>query len=488
MKNWLLLVLCSSAMAACGDPQPASTPEVPVKSSATAFEASEEPHRPVFHFTPDSMWMNDPNGMFFLDGTYHLYYQFHPHSNVWGPMHWGHATSEDLMHWAHHPIALAPDTLGLIFSGSCVVDTANTSGLGEAGRPAVLAYFTHHSMELEASGSDQYQVQSMAYSLDGGMTFTKYAGNPIIPNPGIRDFRDPKVVWHEASGKWVMVFAAFDRVRFYESSNGIEWSFASEFGAEHGSHGGVWECPELLTIDGQDVLIVSLNNGGPNGGSCTQYFLGNYADGAFVNANPAEEVLWLDHGKDNYAGVTWNHTPGVNRFMGWMSNWQYATVVPTENWRSAMTTPRDLRICENASGEKRICSSLPAEVVEAFGAPVSLPYRTNAGGVVGHLKLLPQPGTEVLLTNAAGDSLRLVWDEKSFALHRTAASGKTDFHPEFAGVHTAPWSGGEAICLFDRSSVEVFADAGASVLTEIFFANEDFDQIEVNHPATFRPL
>ena len=250
-----------------------------------------EPHRPQIHFSPEANWMNDPNGMLYYDGEYHLFYQYHPESTVWGPMHWGHAVSRDLVHWEHLPIGLYPDSLGTIFSGSAVVDWNHTTGFGEEGEPPLVAIFTQHSHELERAGSDLFQTQGIAFSIDKGRTWTMYEGNPVIPNPGIRDFRDPKVRWHEESQQWVMIFAAWNKVKIYTSPNLKEWSLASEFGAEVGTHGGVWECPDLfpLPIEGSEeqrwVMLVSINPGGPNGGSATQYFVGDF-DGTTFSLDP----------------------------------------------------------------------------------------------------------------------------------------------------------------------------------------------------------
>ncbi|MEM9719896.1 MAG: glycoside hydrolase family 32 protein [Bacteroidota bacterium] len=262
------------------------TPQKSVGNSSSAYYT--EDHRPQIHFSPDSMWMNDPNGMVYYEGEYHLFYQYHPESTVWGPMHWGHAVSPDLVHWEHLPIGIFPDSLGTIFSGSAVVDRKNTSGFGEEGKPPLIAIFTQHSHELYDAGSDLFQTQGIAYSNDKGRTWTKYEGNPVIPNPGIRDFRDPKVRWHEESQHWVMIFAAKDRVKIYTSPNLKTWTQASEFGKNIGTHAGVWECPDLfpLQVEGSTetkwVMLVSINPGGPNGGSATQYFVGDFDGKTFT--------------------------------------------------------------------------------------------------------------------------------------------------------------------------------------------------------------
>jgi fructan beta-fructosidase len=267
---------------------------------------TNEKYRPQIHFTPKTGWMNDPNGMVFYNGTYHLMYQYNPDSTVWGPMHWGHATSKDLIHWEHRPIALYPDSLGTIFSGSAVVDLPNTSGFGKDGKPPLVAIFTHHDHAGERAGSSTYQNQSIAYSVDEGKTWTKYSGNPVVKNPGIKDFRDPKVSWHQASKKWIMTLATLDRISFYSSPNLKDWTKESEFGKDVGAHGGVWECPDLFPLDVNGktiwVLLVSINPGGPNGGSATQYFTGDFDGKTFTPFQT--DTRWIDYGPDNYAGVT----------------------------------------------------------------------------------------------------------------------------------------------------------------------------------------
>ena len=361
--GWILLVLTSTLifMAACQI------------ESERMTQIYQEEHRSQFHFSPPEKWMNDPNGMVYYEGEYQLFYQFYPDSTVWGPMHWGHAISNDLVHWDHQPIALYPDSLGYIFSGSAVIDWENTSGLGD-GKPPMIAIFTHHDPEGAKNDEIDFQYQSIAYSNDRGRSWTMYSGNPVIPNPGIRDFRDPKVIWHEDSQQWVMIFAAYDHVQIWGSPNLLDWSHLSDWGHEYGVHDGVWECPDLFPLEVEEtgetkwVMLVSLNPGGPNGGSATMYFVGDF-DGRSFNLDDSmsdevsdNQALWLDYGADNYAGVTWSDIPkedGRRIFIGWMSNWNYAQVVPTEKWRSAMTIPRELTLHKGNSGYRLY--SVPVE-------------------------------------------------------------------------------------------------------------------------------
>lgn len=618
-----------------------------------------EKHRPQFHFSPEANWMNDPNGMVYYEGEYHLFYQYYPDSTVWGPMHWGHAVSEDLVHWEHLPIALYPDKHGLIFSGSAVVDWKNTTGFGKEDKPPLVAIFSYHDMAKERSGiEDDFQTQGIAYSTDKGRTWTKYEGNPVIGNPGIRDFRDPKVIWHEESSKWVMAVAALDHLKFYGSKNLKEWELLSDFGKNIGSHDGVWECPDLfpLTADnGKEywVLIENMNPGNPNGGSGTQYFIGQFdgteftvdpdfmnllatvpeyaPDGemfedfenaydnwtvegtafgsspasgklsgqktvsgfsgnglanSFLNGDKAtgsltskeftisntainfligggnhrgrtyvslevdgkqvrvaegknvetltwrgwdvsgfvglkarikivdsytdswghinidnimfaDEVayaettgsVWLDAGMDNYAGVTWSDVPksdGRRIFLGWMSNWAYAQIVPTEKWRSAMTIPWRLSL--------KIIEGIP----RLIGVPVkeAESLRTNKIPIKNHTITFPTGLAEInaefmatedfslVLANGLQEqvSLHFKQDENEFRFDKTKVGG-VNFSGDFAGIHAVKRISNEdqiqLKALIDHSSIEIYLDDGANIFTEIFFPTEIYSVIRL---------
>ncbi|TAE61260.1 MAG: glycoside hydrolase family 32 protein [Bacteroidetes bacterium] len=474
--------------------------------NAASLSPREE-HRPAYHFTPDSMWMNDPNGMVFYEGEYHLFYQYYPDSTVWGPMHWGHAVSKDLVSWEHLPIAIYPDSLGLIFSGSAVVDWNNSSGFGQNGKPPLIAIFTQHDMAGERAQTLDFQVQSMAYSLDKGRTWTMYEGNPIVPNPGIRDFRDPKVSWHEATKQWVMIFAAKDRVRFYTSPDLKAWTFASEFGEKLGAHGGVWECPDMfpLSVEGTNlskwVILSSINPGAPNVGSGTQYFVGEFDGKTFTpdNAFAGETAHWLDYGRDNYAGVTWSDIPasdGRRLFIGWMSNWSYATVVPTERWRSATTLPRTLSLRQTEGGLR--LSSMPVRELEKLRSEAHpLAAMTLSGektlpvsGPLLELDLEWETGDTPPVTfglklfNSLGEEVRIGYRtiDNQYFIDRSKA-GKSAFSDNFAGLHIAPRQvSGNRYTMriwLDVASAELFADGGLTTMTDIFFPNEDFGQVAV---------
>ena len=463
-------------------------------------------YRPNFHFTPKENWMNDPNGMFYLDGTYHLFYQYHPESSTWGTMHWGHATSKDMISWQHQPVALFPDEHGWIFSGSAVVDKNNTSGLGSDGQVPIVALFTYHDMEGEKSGRDDFQTQGMAYSLDKGKTWIKYKNNPVLKNPGIRDFRDPKVTWDAQRNQWVMALATYEKNLFYTSKDLIDWEFASDFGEGIGAHGGVWECPDFIPmkVQGTDtvkwVLIQSLNPGAYNGGSGTQYFVGDF-DGktftpeSYVNDLGEKHDYWIDFGKDNYAGVTWNNAPGGRTlFIGWMSNWEYANVVPTETWRSTSTIARELKL-HLVDGVYRI-SSAPVMELDSYldKSFTKASMELSKGSTIVSVDDVSLSKTELsfeipkledkdykfLLTNAIGDSLTFGYDHSKaqFYIDRSK-SGKVDFNENFAKKPSvAPRiSDNENLSvtvLLDKTSIELFFDKGTTVMSEIFFPKNSF--------------
>jgi len=454
----------------------------------------QEPFRPQLHFSPKAHWMNDPNGMVYFNHTYHLFFQYYPGATVWGPMHWGHAISKDLIHWKELPIALYPDSLGYIFSGSAVVDSNNTSGFGKNGKIPLVAIFTHHDPKGEKAGANNFQNESLAYSLDGGYTWTKYSGNPVVKNPGITDFRDPKVSWYAKGKKWMMTLATKDRITFYSSPDLTNWTKESEFGKELGAHGGVWECPDLfqLKLNGKSywVLIVNINPGGPNNGSATQYFIGHFDGHQFTPID--NTTKWLDYGPDEYAGVTWNNTSNRTVFLGWMSNWLYATLVPTEKWRSAMTVPRELKLIEH-NGSILIASS-PVRELEALGGKtytVTNPGAKNTSTItpladqyVIHLQTKATTGFTVELANTNNEKLTLGYDKmhNQYFIDRTHA-GISDFNKQFAGHFTAPrLSNSKSIKLtliVDKASVELFADGGASVMTCIFFPQKQLNEIAV---------
>ncbi|WP_372620136.1 glycoside hydrolase family 32 protein [Alteromonas stellipolaris] len=673
--KYLVSVLISTALVGCSMQSSVVNRTTDTTGLAPMYN---EKFRPQAHFTPPEKWMNDPNGMFYLDGEYHLFYQHNPNASVWGPMHWGHAVSRDLVHWEHLPIALYPDEQGTIFSGSAVVDWNNSSGLGTKENPPIVALYTYHNPELEKAGRIDFQTQAMAYSLDKGRTWQKYAQNPVVENPGIRDFRDPKVMWHEGSKQWIMALAQKDHIGFYSSENLKEWKLESTFGENMGSHGGVWECPELILmpIAGTDeyryVLLVSIMPGGPNGGSATQYFVGDFdgknfvlddtwqqalaqtpaefpegtvfadfeqeindwhtkgdafnggptagSHGAqpmpegfegqhlinsfkdgdlstgsltspkfliekpFINfklaggqhtekvgvnllvdnkvvmsatgknrnilrnvswdvaayegqhaqlqiidyetggwghvlvdqfvfsdhpaRNQIEPAVWLDYGTDNYAGVTFFKAPNSDEqrhvFMGWMSNWLYANEVPSSNFRSAMTLPREL-ILVNSNHGLRVKSKLAKEVYKLKQQETSLKTltagdslivkeadgkRSNTASIFSfNIDTKSNPISSITLANDEGESIGLVIDTKSNVVKLDRSlSGKTDFHSEFGSTQHAllNYEGDEisVTVVADRGSVEVFIDDGLTVMTALVFPKSVYTTLKTNDDTT----
>ena len=467
----------------------------------------QEKYRPQFHFTPSEKWMNDPNGLVYNDGWYHLFYQYYPDDIVWGPMHWGHAMSKDLVHWEHKPIALYPDEHGLIFSGSAVVDKNNTTGFGKNGETPLVAIFTYHSMEGEKEGRTDYQTQGIAYSLDNGVTWTKYEGNPVIPNKGIKDFRDPKVFWHEPSSSWVLTLVAGDHAQFYSSKNLKDWSYMSDFGKTQGAHGGVWECPDLFPLPVEEtgeekwVLLISINPGAPNGGSGTQYFVGEFDGTTFTSDQ--QEPKWLDYGTDNYAGVTYNNVPNQDRiFIGWMSNWDYARNTPTEKWRSAMTVPRKLAL-HQVEGEYAL-ANYPIASVGELTSDTLLPSTEVPVATSDTLYVQGLHQSEIRLKTASKQMKLLFKNDKNEVLQVQVAndtlgvdrrlSGQVDFQENFgARIHKAPLFPSKKEqrdfrILMDRSSMELFVDQGLLVFTEQVFPTEPYHTLIIVNEDSQHPV
>jgi fructan beta-fructosidase len=473
----------------------------PEETSIAENVSYNEIHRPQFHFSPKEMWMNDPNGMVFDGKEYHLFYQYNPNDVVWGPMHWGHAVSSDLVHWNHLPVALYPDSLGTIFSGSAVLDEQNTSGLGSEDNPPLVAIYTYHDTLKASAGRNDYQTQGLAFSIDAGRTWEKYKRNPIVHNPGIIDFRDPKVFWYEPAREWLMILAVKDHVEFYSSPNLIDWKKRGEFGQEFGNHGGVWECPDLfpLVVDGEDtrkwVMIVSINPGGPNGGSATQYFVGDFDGVQFTCDSDPANVSWLDYGPDNYAGVTWSNTPDNRRlFLGWMSNWAYANQVPTNPWRSANTIPRELYLAR-IGGSLHVRSKVVPELKNIISSGKSFPSILLSDSIDLTVGLDFDVSTSILdgvidaddfgieLSNSIGQRLRVGYSsgENQFFVDRGNAGN--DFSEKFNPVSYAPRMASDRKIRFnlviDVSSIEVFFDDGTTVTTSLFFPDQKFDRLKI---------
>ncbi|MFA5329200.1 MAG: glycoside hydrolase family 32 protein [Prolixibacteraceae bacterium] len=473
------------------------------ETNTTPSNNYTEQFRLQFHFSPAKNWMNDPNGMVYCNGEYHLFFQHTPHAATpdFPQMHWGHAISTDLVHWEELSPAIAPDGHGAIFSGSAVVDQNNTAGLQSGNEKTLISIFTYNP----ANG---VQSQGIAYSNDRGRTWVKYKNNPVLQNQGIADFRDPKVFWHEKSQKWIMALAVKDHVEFYSSPDLKSWTKESEFGQSIGAHGGVWECPDLfpLKVEGSDVskwvMLVNINPGGPNGGSANQYFIGEF-DGRKFTPDETNEK-WVDCGRDNYAGVTWSNVPetdGRRLFIGWMSNWDYATVVPTTVWRSATTIPRELSLINQDNSYLLVSKPVrELDVLRDSTTPVVYHASQNISGEKEMaLDSITLSQSELIfdfnLENGKVDSVGIVLEnnlqeklvigysviQKQFYVDRRAA-GPSEFSKEFAGISKAPYITGEHLQLrifVDVASTELFVDGGKLVMTDIVFPTENFTKLKV---------
>ncbi len=459
--------------------------------------ANVEKYRPAYHHTPLYGWMNDPNGMVYKDGVWHLYYQWNPYGSKWQNMTWGHSTSTDLINWEHHPAAIEPNGLGAVFSGSCAIDSLNTAGFG---KDAILAMYT---------SAAESQIQSLAYSTDNGETFTIYPGNPVITLDS--EARDPNMFFNPETGEWTLILAhALDHeMLIFTSPDMKEWTLQSSFGKGLGAQDGVWECPDLfpLTVNGKEkwMLVCNLNPGGPFGGSGVQYFIGDFDGKTFTPDTDAEgnvTTKWLDYGKDNYALVSWSDTPDNRRtVIGWMSNWQYAAEVPTQQFRSANTLPRDITLFEGADGQIYAASEPSPELLSLRGA---LTLNVKSANVAGKGKafrlpaqndgiceilmdLEPQKAGEMTLTlsNDKGEQAVMTYNtkESTLSFDRTK-SGITEFSQDFPGVTVAPtFNKGGSLPLrifIDRASIEVFANDGKSVMTNLVFPTSPYTTLTVS--------
>ena len=444
--------------------------------SDTFDTANREKYRPVYHHTPAWGWMNDPNGMFYKDGVWHLYFQYNPYGSQWENMTWGHSTSTDLLHWTFQGDPVEADAWGTIFSGSAVVDHNNTSGFGKG---AVVAMYT---------SAGENQTQSIAYSNDNGQTFTKYAGNPVLTS-NTPDYRDPHVFWNEDIKRWNMIMAEGQHMDIYSSADLKEWKLESQFGAEYGNHGGVWECPDLMKmkVRGTDqykwMLLCNINPGGPFGGSATQYFVGQFDGHKFTCESAPEVTKWMDYGKDHYATVTFDNAPDGRRVaMAWMSNWQYANQVPTMQYRSANSVPRDLDLYEYQG--QTYCGVTPSPELAAARPKKATKTLTDACEMVVTLK----GNATITLANDKGEQVVMTYDEKSrtFAMDRTK-SGQKDFSDDFAALTVAPVHGkmSQLRLFIDRSSIEAFDADGKMAMTNLVFPTKPYNKVLVKGKAKY---
>ena len=431
---------------------------------------NREQYRPVYHHTPAYGWMNDPNGMFYKDGVWNLYFQHNPYGSQWENMTWGHSTSTDLVHWKFQGDPVQPDALGTVFSGSAVVDKENTSGFGKG---AVIALYT---------SAGESQTQSMVYSTDNGKTFHKFEGNPVITS-NVPDFRDPHMFWNEDIKKWNMILAAGQHMEIYSSDNLKDWKYESSFGEKYGNHGGVWECPDLMKmkVRGTDkekwMLICNINPGGPSGGSATQYFVGDFDGHKFTCDSKPEVTKWMDYGKDHYATVTFDNAPEGRRVaIAWMSNWQYANQVPTQQYRSGNSIPRDLGLFEY-KGET-YCSVVPSPEMTAARSKKVGKKLTESCEMVVNLK----GNATITLSNDKGEKVVMLYDAKAetFSMDRTK-SGKVDFSKDFASVTKAPTYGkiSQLRIFIDKSSIEALDADGKMSMTNLVFPSKPYNKVTV---------
>ena len=502
-----------------------------MRLSDTFDTTNTDYYRPSYHFTPLYGWMNDPNGMVYKDGEYHLYFQYNPYGSKWGNMHWGHAVSRDLIHWEHLDPAIARDPVGHIFSGSSVVDKKNTAGFG---KDAIIAIYTNNSVNHD-------EVQCIAYSNDNGRTFTKYEGNPVLtPFDGLKDFRDPKVFWYEKDKCWFMIVSADKETRFYKSKNLKKWDYVSAFGKGLGQQPCQYECPDFfqLPVNGDEknkkwVMTMNINPGCWFGGSATEYFVGDF-DGKNFTCPDANEVKWLDWGKDHYATVTFSNTGSRVLAITWMSNWQYANLTPFKQNRGANGLPRELKlyekngkyyISEDVAPEARALrkgtKELGSQTVEGEKAftgatsgmegafEIEADVTADANGIAGielynnkrertliYIDMkegkVVMDRTESGLTDFGKQSvphdIELAWDKQRAAEGKQPAriENSINYKNDFALATWAPLSlcqeGKKTFHLdifADKSSIELFVDGGRIAMTNLVFPVAPYENVKL---------
>lgn len=449
----------------------------------------DEPFRPAFHFTPQQAWINDPNGLVYLNGKYHLFYQYYPDDVVWGPMHWGHAISSDLIHWQHQPIALYPDSLGWIFSGSAVIDKENTAGFGNN---AMIAIFTYHNDAIWKQGKKNTESQGIAFSLDEGKSWMKYSGNPVLNNSGEQDFRDPKVFRNHENSNWNMVLAAGDRIKIFSSDDLKHWKFESDYQPAVPADYGIWECPDLFRMttgtETKWVMTISQTANAPNGGTGTRYFIGDFNGKTFRDGSGAG---WFDFGKDFYAAVTFDNVPDEKRILlGWMSNWQYATVTPTAPWRSAMTMPRELILIKTPDGhrlQQKIASQFATIREPSFQIKkVRTPYKKAdwnfSRSYISMESIDVTDQLHITCSNNSGESFLIKIDGKQVTMDRSK-SGIINFSEQFASkeqilIMDEPIKNVQL--LIDHSSVELLLNDGTYSMTNQVFPQHAYNSLEIS--------
>ena len=461
-----------------------------LQNGSVAFAQAPEPYRPLFHFSPANNWTNDPNGLLYAFSEYHLFFQYNPFGDVWGHMSWGHAVSADLTHWQQLPVALPEEKDGMIFSGSAVLDPHNTSGFGTNSDGPIVAIYTKNSKDL--------QNQNIAYSNDRGRTWTTYAGNPVIDIHSA-EFRDPMLFWHEPTKRWIVAtsLAKEHKIRFYTSSNLKQWTALSEFGPAGVKGAPNWECPSFFEMPVENapgehrwVLTVGVGDVAVAGGSGTQYFVGKFDGTTFVNDNPPEKVLWVDHGADFYAAQTYSNLPasaGSAVILAWMNNWKYASHLPTSPWRGQMSYPRTLQLVKTADGLR--LTQTPVAAVEGLRSGKStfkhssvakLNTQTAARDwpetldIVAEIKANASQDFGFELRKGNSHSTRVGYDAARGVVYIDRRnSGGPSVDPAFTARHEAPVTVRDGKLqlriLLDRCSLEVFAQNGQAALTDLIF-------------------
>lgn len=457
--------------------------------------AYSELHRPQFHFSPPVNWINDPNGLVYLDGEYHLFYQYNPYGTIWGHMSWGHAVTKDLLHWEHLPVAITeyPDPLTgdstMIFSGTAVIDKNNTSGLCES-RDCMIAIYTSH---VHAMGNGKMQHQSLAYSNDKGRTWKRYEKNPILDIKR-KDFRDPKVFWYEPEQKWVMalVIPDFYKVQLYQSKNLINWNLMSEFG-DGGDTLRIWECPDLypLPVDnesGKKKWVLSLSGSHPQGPNFVgmQYFVGEFDGTKFIADDTKQSSRYVDYGKDFYAGIVYNNIPendGQTIMIGWANNWTYGNQVPTSPWRGAMALPRVLSLRKQPDGYRLI--QKPISSISTLRKTEIT--RTEISGKALELEIEIQvadsqeAGIKILKAGEEETIIGYNSETRELFLDRTH-SGAIEFNKDFGSIERTsinPIDGILKLHIFiDHSIVEIFANDGEVAFSELVFPTQENATVE----------
>mgnify|MGYP001163331391 FL=1 len=453
-----------------------------------------EAYRPVYHFSPAKNWTNDPNGLLYYDGEYHLFYQYNPEGIQWGHMSWGHAVSTDLLHWQHLPLALPEYNGTMVFSGSAVVDKGNTSGLCEGSGDCMVAIYTAHR-------ENEVQTQALAFSSDRGRTFTRYSGNPVL-DLGKKDFRDPKVFRYEPGNQWIMSVSLPNerQIQFYASADLKKWDLQGTFGPL-GDTSRIWECPDLFPLpvaEGGQKWVLLVSGGHPVAGSLgMQYFVGDFDGRNFVPEANTSWPKWVDYGHDYYAAVTWNDTPDGRRLMlGWVNNWQYANDIPTDPWRGMMAVPRELSLRNTPEGYRLVqqpIRELAGQHGDAFMlrefslegiGNTLLSNRVQGPAYELQLELSSQDAAQygVEVFKGAAENTRIGYDrEKGVLFIDRTSGGKSDFHANFAGRVEAPLrlTPGEKLnlqILLDHSVIEVFAQEGMVALTQqVFPTNQELE-------------